>query len=250
MVRYICIFLSIFVLLLVFIGCEQAKEKEEKEKKKLEGMVEHRRSDGSLASEVQYKDKKKDGLARGYYKNGTLKSEIQYKEDLKEGVARLYYENGKPYRETPYVQDKKDGIQKVYREDGRLLAEIPYKADFLGTGTIEYTPKGKPKKELPEIQVEYINNILKNNQYIVRISLSRGYKNVAYFIGELTEGKYKNNTLMRISDTKGVLELKYTLPPGAYLMETVHLVAETKTQMQSPYLLYKKINVAAENAGF
>ena len=250
MPMYRCVILSLLGLLLVTAGCEQPKEKEEKQKRELEGMVQHRRSDGSLASEVQYKDKKKHGLARGYYKDGTLKSEIHYQEDIKEGVAKLYYKNGKPYRETTYVHDKKDGIQKVYREDGRLLAEIPYKADFLGTGTIVYTPEGKPKKQLPEIQVEYINNILKNNQYIVRISLSRGYKNVEYFIGELTEGKYKNNTLMRMVDKNGVLELKYTLPVGAYLMETVHLVAETKTQMQSPYLLYKKINVAAENTGF
>lgn len=238
------------LLLGLFTSCEPPEKKKQKEKKILEGLVQHRRSDGSLASEIQYENKKKNGVAKGYYKDGTLKSEIYYKEDIREGSAKLYYENGKLYRETPYVQDKKDGVQKVFREDGRLLAKIPYKMNFLGTGTIEYTPKGKPKKQLPEIQVEYINNILKNNQYIVRISLSRGYKNVDYYIGELTEGKYKNNMLMRMKDTNGILELKYTLPPGAYIMETVQVVAETKTQMRNPYLLYKKVNVAAENTGF
>lgn len=248
--RNICIIFSFAVLLGLSTSCEPPEKKKEKEKKTLEGLVQHRRSDGSLASEIQYENKKKNGLAKGYYKDGTLKSEIYYKEDIREGSAKLYYENGKLYRETPYVQDKKDGVQKVFREDGRLLAEIPYKTDFLGTGTIEYTPEGKPKKQLPEIQVEYINNILKNNQYMVRISLSRGYKNVDYYIGELTEGKYRNNMLMRMGDTNGILELKYTLPPGAYLMETVHVIAETKTQMRNPYLLYKKVNVAAENKGF
>ena len=250
MVRYNCIIFGFLSLLWLSTGCKQAEKKEEKEVQTLEGLVQHHRSDGSLASEVEYKNKKKHGLAKGFYRDGTLKSEIHYQEDVKEGIARLYYENGKVYRETLYVQDKKDGIQKIFREGGQLLAEIPYKEDFLGTGTIEYTADGKPKKQLPEIQVEYINNILKNKQYIVRISLSRGYKNVDYFIGELTEGKYKNNTLMRMVDTNGVLELKYTLPAGSYIMETVHVVAETKTQMKSPYLLYKKINVAAENAGF
>jgi hypothetical protein len=250
MVKYPYIILSLLGLLLLFTGCEQAKKKEVKEKKTLEGLVQHHRSDGSLASEVQYKSKKKHGLAKGYYKDGTLKSEIHYQEDIREGTAKVYYENGKLYRETPFEQDKKNGIQKVYRENGRLLAEIPYKMDFLGTRTVEYTPEGKPKKQLPEIQVEHINNLLKNNQYIVRISLSRGYKNVDYYIGELTEGKYKNNNLMRMVGTNGILELKYTLPAGAYMMETVHLVAETKTQMRNPYLLYKKINIAAENTGF
>ena len=241
--------LSLLGLLLLLTGCEQPK-KEEKKKKVLEGLVQHHRSDGSLASEVHYKNKEKHGLAKGFYRDGTIKSEIHYQDDIRQGLAKLYYENGNLYRETNFVQDKKDGIQKIYREDGRLLAEIPYKEGQLGTGTIEYTPKGKPKKQLPEIQVETINNLLRNNQYIVRISLSLGYRNVDYYLGELTEGKFKNSKLVRMMDEQGVLEIKYTLPPGTYLMETLHLVAETKTQMRSPYLLYKKINIAAENTGF
>lgn len=234
-------------------GCEQAAprtEQQKKEKKQLEGSVKHHRSDGSLASEIQYKDKKKHGLAKAYYKNEKLKSEIMYAEDVQHGIAKMYYENGKLYRETSYKMGKKDGLQKVYRENGKLLAEIPYKQDQLGVGTVEYTPEGKPKKQLPKIKVEHIDQLLKNNHYIVRISLTEGYKNVDYYIGDLTEGKYKNADLMRMVPEGGIVELKYYLPPGTFLMESINVVAETKTQMRSPYLLQQKINIAAENKGF
>lgn len=249
--RYTCT--GLLLLLLLGSGCEQAAstgEKQKKEKKQLEGLVKHHRSDGSLASEIQYKNKKKNGLAKGYYKNGKLKSEIEYAEDVQHGIAKMYYQNGNIYRETPYDMGKKDGVQKVYRENGKLLAEIPYKQDQLGVGTVEYTPEGKPKKQLPEIKVVQIDQTLKSNQYIVRISLTEGYKNVDYYIGELTEGKYKNADLMRMVPEGGVVELKYHLPPGTFLMESVNVVAETTTQMRSPYLLQQKINIAAENKGF
>lgn len=246
-------FTWLLLVLLLGSSCEQTAsttKNRKKEKKKLEGLVQHHRSDGSLASEIHYKDKKKHGLAKAFFKDGKLRSEIEYVAGELHGIAKMYYQDGTLYRETPYNMGLKEGVQKVYREKGKLLAEIPYKQDQLGVGTVEYTVEGKAKKQLPKIKVEQINQLLKSNEYIVRISLSEGYRNVDYYIGELTEGKYKNGDLMRMVPKKGILELKYSVPPGAFLMETINVVAETKTQMKSPYLLQQKINIAAENTGF
>lgn len=216
----------------------------------MKGLVKHYRKDGNLASEITYKDKKKHGPAKGYYKDGKLKSELWYQENVLHGVAKMYYENGKLYRETPYTKGETDGIQKVYRENGILLSEIPYKMGQLGIGTLEYTPEGKQKKQLPKIKVEHINNLIKHNEYIVRVSLTEGYKNVTSYIGELAEGKYKHNRLMEMPAKKGIMELNYSLPPGTFIMEEIHIVAETKTQMRSPYLLEEKVHIAAENKGY
>lgn len=188
-------------------------------------------------------------MAKAYYPDGRLKSEIEYAENVQHGMAKMYYENGKLYRETPYKMGKKEGLRKVYRKNGKLLAEIPYMEDQLGVGTVEYTPEEKPKKLLPDIkiQVETIDQLSGENRYIVRISLTEGYKNVQYYLGELVEGKYKHKDLIPMESEGGVLEMKFEVPPGSRLIESFNIVAETKTQMQNPYLLQHRLQLAAEN---
>jgi hypothetical protein len=232
-------------------SCEQApKAPKEKKIVKAEGLVQHRRSDGSLASEITYKDKKRNGYAKGYYEDGSLQGEFNYENDLLHGVAKIYYQNGPVYQETPHTHGKKDGIQKIYRKNGSLLAEVPYKLDELAIGTVEYTEAGKPKKQLPTLEVQQIDKLLQSNQYIVRVSLSEKNKKAMFYMGALTDGKYKNNKLVLVPAPEGVLELKYTIPPGAFMMETIHIVVETQTKMKTPYLLQTKVNIAAENKGY
>ena len=243
--------LSLALLLMLSVGCEQAAKKpKEKKVKKLEGMVKHYHKDGSLASEITYKDKKRHGYAKGYYTNGALQGEFNYVDGELHGINKIYHLNGKVYRETPYVQGKIEGIQKLYRKDGTLLAEIPYKAGELGIGTKEYKTDGTLKKQLPALKVEHIDNLLKKNEYIVRVTLTETNKKAKFYLGELTEGKFKGDKLRFTPSKNGVMELIYPLPPGAFIMETVHVVAETETKMDTPYLLATKINIAAENKGY
>ncbi|MBW3544167.1 MAG: hypothetical protein KY428_00985 [Bacteroidetes bacterium] len=163
----------------------------------------------------------------------------------------MYYENGNLFREIPYTHGKIDGIQKNYRQSGELLAEIPYKMGELGLGTVEYTKEGKPKKQLPELQIQQIDRLLKDNQYTLRISLSKKNPKAKFYFGELAEGKYMGSEkLFWIPTRNGVTELNYTVPPGGFMMETIQIVAETETSMKTPYLLTKKVNVAIENKGY
>lgn len=246
--------LSILVLALFCFCCSTDNQKTSggsgKEKKKLEGLVQQFRKDGTLATEITYKDKKRNGLARAYYKNGKLKSEINYKDDLQHGLVKMYYENGKLFRETIYKEGKIDGIRKTYRENGKLLAEVPYLMDEPGIGTKEYTADGKLKKKLPEMKVEFIDNLIKNNEYIVRVSLTGPHRKVDFYTGELTNGKFKNNRLIYLASEGGVMEYKYKVPPGSFIMESLNIIAETQTAMGIPYLVQQKVNIAFENKGY
>ncbi|AHM61238.1 hypothetical protein D770_14920 [Flammeovirgaceae bacterium 311] len=245
--------LPLLLLVVLCWGCDPPAKQAAKEKKvkKLEGLVQHYYNDGSLASEITYKDKKRHGYAKGYFKNGAVQGEFNYEDGELHGITKMYYENGNVFRETPYTRGKKDGVEKLYRQTGQLLAEVPYKEDKLGLGTIEYTKEGKPKKQLPQLKVEQIDNLLKNNKYIIRISLSERNGKTRFYFGELLEGKYKGDTgLNWIPDKNGVAELVYTMPPGTFMMETIQIVAETETQMKTPYLLSTKVNIAAENKGY
>ncbi|WP_225000244.1 toxin-antitoxin system YwqK family antitoxin [Cesiribacter sp. SM1] len=246
--------LSLMLLLVLCWGCDQPAKKQatkEKKVKKLEGLVQHYYDDGSLASEINYKDKKRHGYAKGYFKNGSVQGEFNYEEGELHGITKMYYENGNIFRETPYTHGKKDGVEKLYRQSGQLLAEVPYKNDELGLGTIEYTKEGKPKKQLPQLKVEQIDKLLKNNQYIIRISLSERNGKTRFYFGELQDGKYKGGGgLNWIPDKNGVAELVYNMPPGTFMMETIQIVAETETKMKTPYLISTKVNVAIENKGY
>ena len=246
---------SLSLLLLVFLcgACDQpAKEsKGEKKKRKLEGLVQHHYKDGSLASEINYKDKKKHGFAKGYFRDGTVQGEFNYEEGQLHGITKMYYENGNLYRETPYTHGKIDGVQKHYRNSGELLAEVPYKDGQLGLGTVEYTKEGNPKKKLPELKIEQIDHLLKDNKYIIRVSLSEKVGKTKFYFGELLDGKYMgSDKLYWIPLKSGVAELTFDLPPGAFMMETLQFVAETETSMKTPLLLSKKVNIAIENKGY
>lgn len=246
--------LSFLLLSSLLLACEQKpkapKESKQKQVKVLEGFVQHHYKDGSIASEINYKDKKKHGYARGYYSNGSLQGEFNYEEDLLHGIVKIYYDQGGVHKETPYTRGQIDGIQKIYRKNGSLLAEVPYKMGELGIGSKEYTPEGKLKKKLPELKVEHIDNILKKNMYVVRVSLNENSKKAKFYLGELDGGRYKGDKLRFTPSKNGVTELIYPLAPGAFYMETVQLTAETVTQMGTPYLLTTKINVAIENKGY
>lgn len=245
---------SVFAWLLLAsltVGCDQTpKAPKEKKVKVLEGFVQHRYKDGSLASEITYKDKKKHGYAKGYYPGGGLQGEFNYDHDVLHGITKIYYDKGGVHRENPYNQGQLDGIQKIYRKNGSLLAEIPYKMGELGIGSKEYTAEGKPKKKLPQLKVEHIDQILQKNTYIVRVSLTEKDRGAKFYLGELTEGKYKGDKLRFTPSKDGVMELIYPLPPGAFYMESVQVTAETKTVMGTPILLTTKINIGIENKGY
>jgi len=253
--------LILYSLLFVCFGCDQLAIKEassttssttETSKSKAkEGLMVNHRPDGEVLSEINYKDQKKDGLAKSYYKDGSIHQEINYKGGLKDGDAITYYENGKIFRSTPYKAGKIDGVQKKYRENGELMAEVPYKNDQPGKGLKEYLVGGKLKTKYPEIVIKPIDNIIKENSYHLRISLSQNLKKAEFFVGDL-KGGYLPLNLPQVAQksTKGEYQLDFFVPPGAFLMQKVNIICKATTLQGNPYILEKSFNIAVENKGY
>jgi len=86
--------------------------------------------DGTLKSELYYKDDKREGVWKQWYKDGLLKSEYNYKDGKMEGVCRKFHKRTETlYMEYNYKDGKKDGVYKRWHIDGILMIEGNYKDD-------------------------------------------------------------------------------------------------------------------------
>ncbi|UII34273.1 hypothetical protein LVD17_10680 [Fulvivirga ulvae] len=244
------IYLFFFILLLSAAACDQQGKETKSGKKKKEGLVQQYRADGSLKTEINFKRGKKNGLAKSYYKNGKLRQQITYVNNIKHGDVTTYYENGKPYQVTPYNNGKIHGIRKKYRMDGRLAAEVPYNKGVVCKGLKEYLLNGDVKKNYPKIVVTEINNLIKSNEFILRISISDNSRKVTYYLGDLdSNGCIMEGTMKVEPQRPGVLDLKYNIGPGMFTMDKLNIIAVVETKLGNPFVLEKKYNLAIENRG-
>ncbi|MBL6449889.1 toxin-antitoxin system YwqK family antitoxin [Fulvivirga sp. 29W222] len=244
------IYLFFFILLLSVVACDQAEKGGGKGKRKKDGLVKQYRSDGSLKTEITFKNGKKNGSAKSYYKNGKLRQQISYVNNVKHGEATTYYENGKPYQITLYENGKIHGIRKKYRMDGRVSAEVPYNKGVACKGLKEYLLNGDIKKKYPKIVIREIDNLLKSNEFILRISISDNSKKATYYIGDLDSNGCISDDAMKVMPQRpGVLDLKYNVGPGMFMMEKLNIIAVVETKLGNPYVLERKHNLAIENRG-
>jgi hypothetical protein len=224
------------------------KTKKKKRQFKRDGLVVNKRKDGSVLSEINLKDGKYHGPAKDYYEDGTLHTEYNYVEGVLENELKVYHKNGKLYKVTPYLHGKIHGVEKVYGTDGKLMAEHPYKNGYPGIGFKEYSSNGKV---LPAatILIEEIDNIALKGEYILKISLSDKSRNVKFYIGELTEGKFMNDNLTYILTKNGIGEMRYVVPAGFYAMEKLNIIAQRTNREGSKYITQTRYNLAIENKG-
>jgi len=200
------------------------------------GLTKNYYQNGALLSEIYYTNGLRNGIAVDYYKEGGIHARIPYRNDLKEGEAVWYYPSGKPYRITPYRQNTIDGIQRFYYESGQIQAEVPWKTGQRGTGLKEYTQSGKLIKE-PSIIVkpERLNNAI-----ILRLSLSDDSRNVTFYQGELTEGRYLNPDLRQLKTIDGKSYIQFQPLEPETPSKEFHIVAIKKTSLRNQQILYKK----------
>lgn len=201
------------------------------------------RENGTLLSEVTYRDGLRNGLAINFYENGEIKNEIIYKNNNKEGRATWYYENGVLYRETNYTGDQIDGVQKRYYDNGKLMAEVPYKNGQLQLGTKEYTKEGKLKKLYPEIIILPIDKTGFENTYILQISLSKKQRETQFY--RVYDGV--DRRLDEPLDSRNdMAEITWRVPKGSFVMEKIRIAAEFQTILSNPYRVEKSYNVSVE----
>lgn len=247
----------IFLSVLLLSSCDKiekaisdaAQNNEQKGGKKIkDGVVKQYRKNGVLKTEVSYKDGIRHGLAKSYYKNGKLRQEINYAKNQKDGTAKTYYQNGKLYQTTPYVNDTIHGFRKKYRQNGKLMAEIPYNKGTVCAGLKEYLINGEPRKRYPVIEIQEIDQLVIKNKFTVRLKMSDGSKNVKFYDGSLTaDGCISNDLLWLSSNTPGMLDLVYDVPPGMFMMKELTFTAQVKTKLGNPFITQKRYNLALDN---
>lgn len=248
---------SAFLLLLLLVvseSCDKgAKKKTASSKTNRDsvktGLVKALFDNGKVRAEINYKDGKKHGVAKEYYKEGGLFQEISYENGIKNGVAKRYHKNGKLYQTTEYRIGKMHGKQIKYRENGEIASEASYMQDEPCSGLVEYTLEGSQKKKYPSIIIQPIDNLLRDNKYILRIAMSDKSKAVEYYLGKLTKEGCLGESVEKIwgKVNNGSIDLEYNLRPGMFIMERINVIARVKTLQGNYYITQRAYNVAAEN---
>jgi antitoxin component YwqK of YwqJK toxin-antitoxin module len=225
------------------------KPSTKKKQPKKDGLVVNKRKDGSILSELNLKDGKLHGPAKDYYADGTLHAEFTYEAGVLEKELKWYHKNGKLYKVTPYLHGKIHGTEKIFSTEGKLLAEQPYKNGFPGVGLKEYSSEGNVLPSKLTIVIEEVDNIALKREFVVKISLSDKARNVKFYTGQLSEGKYMNDNLIGILTKGGVGEIRYSVPPGFYTMEKLNIIAQKTTRQGGKLIMQTKYNLAIENKG-
>ncbi|MFC2115348.1 toxin-antitoxin system YwqK family antitoxin [Bacteroidota bacterium] len=206
------------------------------------------RKNGTLESVITYENNRKQGKAMNYYPDGkTVKAEVIYVDGYKHGESKWYYPSGKIYRKTPYVRGVIQGIRSTYYEEGPLQAEIPYLNGQPGMGLKEYSISGIQKEFKGVIVFREKDMINLDNTFRLSISLSDKNRNVEFYSGELSEGRFWNEKLTPITTENGIGILDFYISRGSYKMETINIVAKVKTSLDNYYIIQQKYHLALEN---
>jgi hypothetical protein len=231
---------------LFFVACS-TREKEASSSEKLNGLHKFYYPDGKLYLEINYRDSVPHGIFKQYFKTGILFEETEYVNGVRHGLSKKFHENGRLSTETVYDSGRIHGIQKKYRGDGQIAFEAPYYYDRPCVGLKEFYLSGRMVDNYPTIVIRPRNNLLTNNSYTLLITMSDKSERVVFYKGSLTEGKYIGPSADEIRTRDGVGELNYFLPPGAFVMEKLNIIAKVKTDLNNYYITRASYNLAVEN---
>lgn len=240
----ICRALVLFVILATALGC--AKEEQQTETEKLQGLHRFYFPDGTLYLEINYKDSLPHGLAKRYFKSGIIREEAEYRNGVQHGMTKLYYEDGKLSSIIPYDSGRIHGVKKKYRKDGSPAYEAPYHYGQPCVGLVELFLSGRPVDNYPTILVNTKDGRPDSNSITLEFSLSNKSEAVEYFIGELIDGKYISSTAQALDVSNGVGKLTYSVPDGVR-QEQLNIVAKIKTSLGNWYITQTRHNVAIGN---
>ena len=140
-----------------------------------------------------------------------------------------------------YVGGKRNGITKKYREGGNLMSEAMFRDGFAGTDLKEYLTNGKLKKIYPVIVIEEEDNLAKNGTYKVKVFLSDKSQKVEFYLGELDDGMYLNDNMLRqYTEDDGVLIFAIYLEKGEIAVGEYDIIAKVITRLNNVYITTRK----------
>jgi antitoxin component YwqK of YwqJK toxin-antitoxin module len=234
-------------IMLMSMSCEPGGEKDKQANDPYNGLKKSYREDGSLLSEIFYKDSIREGLARNYFRNGKVQTEVNYVKGVKEGEAKSYYEDGGLYLVTPYVNGKRQGIQKKYYPGNKLMAEIPFEDNEQTEGLKEYSKTtGKMITKETRMVFNLKDNTAFKNEVDLEIKLSDGSRNVK-FMRYLPGEKGSKGTSYHLTTIEGKAVETFFILPGSSRMEKVHIIGTRRTRLGNDEIIKGTYNLAVEN---
>jgi hypothetical protein len=244
----------ILIFTILVTGCLPIKredKKNEKEKVNPDGskVIKSIYPNGKPKAEVIYKGGKKNGLSKSYDKEGNIMLELPYVNDKKEGQSKKYYEGGKQiYSTTEYKDNNMHGLQVKYRENGDLMSEAKYKEGNPCIGIKEYYKDNTLKNEYPKIIITPIDQIESNGLYYLDITISERARKVKYYMGTLKDGCVTSDLyFIQMDESTDKGRLRFEMPPGAFRMEEINIIATMETIYGNTYITQRKYNLAIDN---
>jgi hypothetical protein len=195
---------------------------------------------GNLKSVYTFKDGIRQGPAVSYFPTGELEMKMYYNIGHREGTTLWYYKSGKLFREVPYKTGKIEGIRKSYYEDGTLMSEAPYLGGYPGLGLKEYNKKGKLLTDETKIIIKQINQIERERRVIFELRLSENHPQIAFFQGDLTDGKFLNDQLWPLPYENGVAKYIVSIPSTGVLKDTYTFSVSYQSGLNDIMVLSKK----------
>ncbi len=165
-----------------------------------------------------------------------------------EGRLVEYFPDGKPRIQQHYVHGQLDGEQKTYYPSGKLKEVAFYSKGFPGAGTKEYAADGTLKEPGISILMEEVNQLALQSKYIYRFRLSRSTPHdQIFFTDQLREGRYTHPSMYPLPRKGPYFEHEFLVPKGGNLMQSIIVVAKTKTGSGRDLVLTKRVNVGLNN---
>jgi hypothetical protein len=193
-------------------------------------------------SEVTFKNGVRDGQMKTFYQGGQVRYTFWYVNGLKQDSVRWYYVEGQLFRTTPYKNDTIDGIQKQYYRTGKLRAKIGYSKGMRIPYIEEFDSNGKRIGGYPEIVANINDAYSSNGTYSINLELSDKSKNVIFYRGDFTDGRFDTTRVRLLTKDTGnagiVLKKSGTPGPGS-----VTVTASIRSPLGNRYLTSKKFDL-------
>jgi hypothetical protein len=195
-----------------------------------------------VVSEVTFRNGVRHGLMKTFYQGGQLRTTFWYENGLKEDSARWYYEQGQLFRTTPFKHDTVDGIQKQFYRTGKIRAKIGWSKGMRTPFMQEFDANSKLMGGYPEIVVNVTDQYVSNGKYRIDLELSDKSKNVMFYMGDFTDGRFDTIRCKLLTKDIGTAEivLKKSGTPGP---NYVSVIASIRTPLLNRYLRSKKIEL-------
>lgn len=203
---------------------------------------------GNLQYTQYLKDFKKEGTWKKYNEQGKVYEEINFKDDYLDGYTTTYtYRTGRVLQRLHYTDGMKEGKQELFYNSGKPKAILFFHYNNPSVGTEEWDEQGKKIDNDFKISIREENKLLLENKLNYYITFEDPKENDEVYLIAEKDPENMATPVYPLEKMNNAFVLTYSVPPGGFKMETVHIGAFRKTSMGNVYIKTKAITVSANN---